>query len=306
MGNIINPRGINPRKSDYTTMLWHGDCLEHMKQLDDGSVDMILCDLPYGVTHNPHDKRIPFEPLWKEYERVIKDDGAIVLFAQGLFYVDLVASNRKLFRYDLVWDKVLTTGFLNAKRMPLRQHEQIAVFYKQLPTYNPQFHEGKPLHGRGNAYKNKELVNNNYGDFKAADDVRKGSTQKYPTSIVKVNKPHPSASNHRTEKPIPLLEYRIRTFTNPNDVVMDNCMGAGGCGIVALNTGRRFVGMEIDDEYYATAQDRIYAAHQPTEIRIDVKANVCPVVDSINVYTEVKNGKLECKSVPESGNQDLS
>lgn len=302
---IINPRGINPRKSDCTTMLFHGDCLERMKQLDDGSVDMILCDLPYGVTHNPHDKRIPFEPLWKEYERVIKDNGAIVLFAQGMFYVDLVSSNRKLFRYDLVWDKVLTTGFLNAKKMPLRQHEQIAVFYKQMPTYNPQFHEGKPMHGYGTAYKTKEVVNNNYGKYKAASDERKGSTQKYPTSIIKISKPHASVSNHRTEKPIPLLEYLIRTFTNPGEVVMDNCMGAGGCGIAALNTGRRFVGMEIDDEYYATARDRIYDAHQPAEIRIDVKANGCPIIDSINLHTEVKNGKLECRTVHESGNQDL-
>ena len=259
--NMTIPRGVNPRKSDYTTFMFRGDCLEHLKVLDDASVDMILCDLPYGVTHNPHDKRIPFEPLWKEYERVIKDNGAIVLFAQGLFYVDLVASNRKLFRYDMVWDKVLTTGFLNAKKMPLRQHEQIAVFYKQLPTYNPQFHEGKPLHGRGNAYKTKDLVNNNYGDFKATDDVRKGSTQKYPTSIVKINKPHPSASNHRTEKPIPLLEYLIRTFTNPGEVILDNCMGAGGCGVAALNTGRRFVGMEIDNEYYDIAEERIFRGH---------------------------------------------
>ena len=292
--NMTIPRGVNPRKSGYTTFTFCGDCLEKMKELDDASVDMILCDLPYGVTHNPHDKRLPFEPLWKEYERVIKDNGAIVLFAQGLFYVDLVASNRKLFRYDLVWDKVLTTGFLNAKRMPLRQHEQIAVFYKQMPTYNPQFHEGKPLHGRGNAYKNKELVNNNYGDFKATDDVRKGSTQKYLTSIIKINKPHPSASNHRTEKPIPLLEYLIRTFTNPGEVVMDNCMGAGGCGVAALNTGRRFVGMEIDNEYYDIAEDRILKAHSGNiDLHYDVKAVGHTSVDAINLKVEVSDGKLK-------------
>ena len=289
--NAITPRGINLRKSDYTTVTFLGDCLEQKKQLDDGSIDMVLCDLPYGVTHNPHDKRLPFEPLWKEYERVIKDNGAIVLFAQGLFYVDLVASNRKLFRYDLVWDKVLTTGFLNAKRMPLRQHEQIAVFYKQLPTYNPQFHEGKPLHGRGNAYKTKDLVNNNYGDFKATDDVRKGSTQKYPTSIVKVNKPHPSASNHRTEKPIPLLEYLIKTFTNPGDVVMDNCMGAGGCGVAAVSVGRKFIGMEIDKEYYDIASDRILKAVQPSRIEADVVVRPEVSVDRINLKCEVKKPK---------------
>ena len=237
--------------------LYHGDCLSLMKNIPDNGIDLVVCDLPYGVTQNKHDKRIPFEPLWEQYKRIVKDNGAIVLFAQGLFYVDLVNSNRKMFRYDLVWDKKLTTGFLNAKRMPLRQHEQIAVFYKDLPTYNPQFHEGKPLHGRGNAYKTKELVNNNYGDFKVTDDVRKGSTQKYPTSIINIPKPHPSKSNHRTEKPIPMLEYLIKTYSNPGDIVMDNCKGAGGCGIAALNTVRMFVGMELDDDYYSIAEKRI-------------------------------------------------
>jgi site-specific DNA-methyltransferase (adenine-specific) len=292
------PKGVNPRKSDYTTFTFCGDCLEKMKELDDASVDMILCDLPYGVTHNPHDKRLPFDLLWKEYERIIKDTGAIVLFAQGMFYVDLVASNRKLFRYDMVWDKVLTTGFLNAKKMPLRQHEQIAVFYKQLPTYNPQFHEGKPLHGRGNAYKSKDMINNNYGAFKATDDVRKGSTQKYPTSIVKVNKPHPSASNHRTEKPIQLLEYLIRTYTNPGEVVLDNCMGAGGCAVAALNTGRRFVGMEIDEEYYRIAEDRIIKAHHgDVDLRYDLIVHPQTSVHEVNLKMEASNGELKTELV---------
>lgn len=235
----------------------HGDCLELMKELPDGSIDMVLCDLPYGVTQNKFDIRLPFGPLWEQYRRVVKEDGAIVLFAQGIFYVDLVASNRKMFRYDLVWDKVLTTGFLNAKRMPLRQHEQVAVFYRKMPVYNPQFHEGKPLHGRGKAYMEKDLVNNNYGDFKPTEDVRKGSTQKYPTSIIKFPKPHPSASQHRTEKPIPMLEYLIRTFTNPGDTVLDNCMGAGGCGVAALNAGRKFIGMELDEDYFKAAAERL-------------------------------------------------
>lgn len=239
--------------------IYQGDCLELMKNLPDSSVDMVLCDLPYGVTQNVHDVRLPFAPLWEQYRRVVKEDGAIVLFAQGIFYVDLVASNRKMFRYDLVWDKVLTTGFLNAKRMPLRQHEQIAVFYRKMPVYNPQFHEGKPLHGRGKAYMEKALVNNNYGDFKPTEDVRKGSTLKYPTSIVKFPKPHPSASNHRTEKPVGLLERLILTYTNQDDTVMDNCMGAGGCGLAALNTGRRFIGMEIDGEYFNVAGERLAA-----------------------------------------------
>lgn len=237
--------------------LFFGDCLEEMKKLAPKSVDMILCDLPYGVTHNPHDKRIPFEPLWEQYERVIKDDGAIVLFAQGLFYVDLVQSRRKLFRYDLVWNKKLVTGFLNAKRMPLRSHEQLAVFYKSMPKFNPQFHEGKPLHGRGKSYMSKDMVNNNYGKFKATDDVRKGSTQKYPVSIIDIPKPHPSKSEHRTEKPVELLSWLIRSYTEPDDVVLDNCMGCGSTGLAALKEGRRFIGMEIDKEYFEIAGTRI-------------------------------------------------
>lgn len=122
--------------------IFNEDCLEGMKRIPDKSIDMICCDLPYGVTNKKSDVVIPFDKLWEQYERIIKDDGAIVLFAQGVFYVDLDNSNRKLFRYDLVWDKELISGFLNAKRMPLRRHEQIAVFYKKLPKYNPQYSQG--------------------------------------------------------------------------------------------------------------------------------------------------------------------
>ena len=131
--------------------LLQGDCLELMKDIPDKSIDLILCDLPYGTTRNSWDEVIPFDKLWAQYNRIIKDNGAILLFAQGKFYVNLVNSNMKMFRYDLVWDKELVSGFLNAKRMPLRQHEQIAVFYKKLPKYNPQFTSGKPLHSKGKA-----------------------------------------------------------------------------------------------------------------------------------------------------------
>ena len=248
---------------DMSYSLIFGDCLEEMKKIPDKSVNLILCDLPYGVTHNPHDKRIPFKPLWEQYERVIKDNGAIVLFAQGIFYVDLVQSNRKLFRYDLVWNKKLVTGFLNAKRMPLRSHEQLAVFYKNMPTYNPQFHEGKPLHGRGKSYMTKDMVNNNYGKFKATDDVRKGSTQKYPVSIIDIPKPHPSKSEHRTEKPVDLLSWLIRTYTNEGDVVLDNCMGCGSTGVAALKENRIFIGIEIDQEYFSTAFARLSKIGKP-------------------------------------------
>lgn len=240
-----------------TINLYNSDCLEIMNTIEDKSIDMICCDLPYGLTQNRLDVVIPFEPLWEQYERIIKDDGCIALFGQGLFYIDLVNSNRKLFRYDLVWDKVLTSGFLNAKRMPLRQHEQIAIFYKKLPIYNPQFTQGKPLHGKGVSYMNKELKNQNYGDFHATEDVRKGSTEKYPTSILKFPKPHPSIAKHRTEKSVGCLEWLIKTYTNEGDTVMDNCMGAGSCGIACKNTNRNFIGMEIDENYFKIAKDRI-------------------------------------------------
>lgn len=237
--------------------LYQGDCLEVMKEIKDKSIDMILCDLPYGTTQNKSDIIIPFEPLWKQYERIIKDNGAIILFAQGIFYVDLVNSNRKLFRYDLVWDKCLVSGFLNAKKMPLRQHEQIAVFYKKLPTYNPQFTQGKPLHSKGIAYTNKEIKNQNYGKFNITDDIRAGSTQKYPMSIIKFQKPHPSITIHRTQKPVELLEYLIKTYTNENDLVLDNCMGSGSTCVACKNLNRSFIGIELDENYFNIAKERI-------------------------------------------------
>ena len=239
--------------------LLQGDCLELMKQVPSKSIDLILCDLPYGTTRNSWDTVIPFDKLWAQYNRIIKDNGAIILFAQGKFYVNLVSSNIKDFRYDIVWDKHLTSGFLNAKRMPLRKHEQIAVFYKHLPTYNPQFTEGKPLHSKGTAYKTKELTNNNYGEFKATDDSRAGSTEKYPTSIVSFQKPHPSASIHPTEKPVELLEWLVKTYTNEGDTVLDNCMGSGSTGVACKNTNREFIGMELDEKYYKVACERLGA-----------------------------------------------
>lgn len=240
--------------------LRQGDCLELMKELSDKSIDLILCDLPYGETQNIYDKPLPFKPLWEQYERIIKDNGAIILFGQGLFYIDLVNSNRKLFRYDLVWDKRLTTGFLNANRMPLRQHEQIAVFYKHLPVYHPQFTQGKPLHGRGTAYKSKECKNENYGKFDQPADTRKGCTEKHPTSILQFAKPHPSVAQHRTEKSIALLEWIIKSYTDEWMTVLDNCMGSGTAGVACVNTNRHFIGMESHPTCFAIAKNRIHQA----------------------------------------------
>ena len=259
MGNVslINGHIDEPMSN---IKLLQGDCLELMKDIPDKSIDMILCDLPYGKTKNKLDKPLPFEPLWEQYIRIIKDNGCICLFCQGSFYVDLVNSNRKMFRYDLIWDKQLSTGFLNAKRMPLRQHEQIAVFYKKAPHYNPQFTKGKPLHSKGVAYKSKEIKNQNYGKFNVTDDARKGSTEKYPTSILTFSKPHPSIAKHRTEKPIALLEYLVKTYTNEGETVLDNCMGSGSTGVACINTNRNFIGIELDNGYFEIAEKRIAEA----------------------------------------------
>lgn len=236
--------------------LYNADCLEKMKDIPDKSIDMILCDLPYGVTQNSKDIVIPFEPLWEQYNRIIKDNGAILLFAQGLFYVDVVNSNRKLFRYDLVWDKVLTSGFLNANRMPLRRHEQIAVFYKKLPTYNPQFTQGKPLHSKGVNYMNN-TTNNNYGKFENNSDDRKGCTEKYPTSIIECKKDHHSVCVHPTQKSVEMLEYLIKTYSNEGDTILDNTMGSGSTGVACVNTNRNFIGIELNEDYFNVAKRRI-------------------------------------------------
>jgi site-specific DNA-methyltransferase (adenine-specific) len=239
-----------------------GDCLTEMKNIQDKSIDMILCDLPYGCLsrNNPNaqwDNIIQLDKLWEQYNRIIKDNGAIVLFAQGMFTAQLMMSNPNMWRYNLIWDKTLPTGFLNAKRMPLRSHEDILVFYKSLPTYNPQMSEGKPLHGKGSSYKTKELTNNCYGSLGATEDVRKGSTEKYPTSIVRFQKPHPSCAVHPTQKSKELCEWLIKTYTNEGETVLDNCMGSGTTGVAAINTNRNFIGMELSEKYFNIAEDRI-------------------------------------------------
>ena len=197
--------------------------------------------------------------MWIEIDKVTKDNAAIIFFSQGIFYVDLVNSNRKNFRYDIVWDKVLVSGHLNASRMPLRTHEQLAVFYKKLPTYNPQFTEGIPLHSvgkiKGKTIKNGKQ-NNNYGTF-INNDKRAGSTEKYPKSIQKFQKPHPSLGLHPTAKPVELLEWLIKTYSNEGDTVLDFCMGSGSTGVACINTKRNFIGIELNPEYFEKAKERI-------------------------------------------------
>ena len=241
--------------------IYQGDWLELMKNIKDKSIDCIICDLPYGVTSkNKWDTIIPYEPLWKEYKRIIKDNGPIILFGQDKFTAKTMLSNEKMHRYNLIWNKVLTSGFLNAGRMPLREHEDIMIFYKKLPTYNPQFTDGKPLHGMGEKFKKVKNNNNNYNDFNSCNNPsanREGDTKKYPKSILTFPRPASSKMLHPTEKPVELLEYLIKTYSNENDVILDNCMGSGSTGVAALNTNRRFIGIELDKKYFNTAKDRL-------------------------------------------------
>lgn len=246
--------------------LKQGDCLQLMKEIPNASIDLILCDLPYNRTHNKWDTLIPFDKLWEQYNRIIKDNGCIALFCDGMFMADLMVSNRKMWRYNLVWDKVLPSGFLNANKMPLRSHEEIAIFYKKPPTYNPQKVKGKPNHSKG-VYK--DTANNNYGEFKFVDNREKLGDMKHPRSIVPMQKPHPSTMVHPTQKPVGLLEWLVNTYTNEGDTVLDNCMGSGSTGIACVNTNRNFIGMEMDADYFRLATERIEGVREwndpPTE-----------------------------------------
>ena len=234
--------------------LYHGDCLEVMKQIPNESVDMILCDLPYSTTKNSWDTLIPFEPLWKQYERVIKQNGAIVLFAQTPFDKLLGSSNLKLLKYEWIWEKNKATGFLNSKKMPLKAHENILVFYKKLPTYNPQGLVKKevPTINKGNRGRMGEVSNYGVANKDAIQEY-----ENYPRDVLKygvVMKPV-----HPTQKPVELLEYLIKTYTNENELVLDNCMGSGSTIVAALNTNRKAIGIELDDKYFNIAKERIEA-----------------------------------------------
>jgi DNA modification methylase len=233
--------------------LLKGDCLGVMKGIKDNSVDMILCDLPYGTTRNKWDSRIPLDLLWKQYNRIIKERGAIVLFAQTPFDKVLGASNLKMLKYEWIWEKDRASGHLNAKKMPMKAHENILVFYKKLPTYNPQKTTGhKPSNTSGKRLKETT----NYGKFENL--IKGGQTDRYPRSVYKcnvVNSQHGIV--HPTQKPIDVLEMLIKTYTNENEIVLDNTMGSGSTGVACKNTNRDFIGIEMNDEYFKIAEQRI-------------------------------------------------
>lgn len=234
-----------------TIELWHGDCLELMNDIPDDSVDMVLCDLPYGTTRNKWDKCISLEKLWQKYKRCVKKNGAIVLFAQTPFDKVLGASNMGMLKYEWIWEKPQGTGHLNAKKMPMKSHGNILVFYRQLPTYNPQWEWGAPYTATTHSHHST-----NYG--KQKENVRTISDgRRYPKDVLRFGKAETDKHLHPTQKPVALLEYLIKTYTDSGDTVLDNCMGSGSTGVACVNTNRRFIGIELDGDYFNIAKQRI-------------------------------------------------
>lgn len=226
-----------------------GDCLELMQDIEAGSIDMVLCDLPYGTTRNKWDAVIPFEPLWEQYKRVCKPSAAIVLFSAEPFTSALIMSNPKMFRYDLIWEKGQGTDFLNANVKPMRIHENICVFYSERGIYNKQVTYSTP-------YKRSSGHNgtSNYGMFSPYHFTDNPDGARNPKTVIRFDA---ERGMHPTQKPVKLLEYLIRTYTDEGETVLDNTMGSGSTGVACVNTNRNFIGIELDETYYETACKRI-------------------------------------------------
>lgn len=227
---------------DFINNVLEGDCLEIMKQLPDKSIDMVLCDLPYGTTQNKWDSVIPLGELWQQYRRIVKDDGAIVLTSQGMFTAELMVSNPKMFRYKWIWEKSKSTNFLNAKKQPLRKHEDVCVFYRRQPVYHPQMIDGEP-YDKG---IRKNQMSGSYGDFQPVHVHSDG--KRYPTDIIYFKTAESEGKVfHPTQKPVELGRYFVRTYTNPGDIVLDNTSGSGSFFVAALLEGRNFIGIEKNE-----------------------------------------------------------
>ena len=241
------------KNEQFLNRVLHGDCLEWMPKIEDKSIDMILCDLPYGTTKCKWDDIIPFELLWKEYERIIKDNGAIVLTGSQPFTSALVMSNPKMFKYEIIWNKVTVSNPMLAKKQILKSHENILVFYKKQSTYNPQMEKGKMWRrGGSNTTKSRALdidMKRTYEDDK--------TDLKYPKSIQTFSNADNTKRVHPTQKPVPLFEYLIRTYTNEGETVLDNCLGSGTTAVACINTNRDFIGIEKEWDYCEIANERI-------------------------------------------------
>jgi len=235
---------------------YFGDCLEVMKLIDDNSIDMVLCDLPYGTTRCRWDSVIDLQKLWGEYRRIIKANGAIVLTAQTPFDKVLGASNLEMLKYEWIWEKTQATGHLNAKKMPLKAHENILVFYKDLPTYNPQKTNGhKPI----NSYTKYVKTQNNtelYGEMKQ-EISGGGETDRYPRSVLLYSSDKQKSCLHPTQKPLALMEYLIATYSNEAETILDNCAGSGTTGLAAKNLNRNYIMIENDEVNYKICIERV-------------------------------------------------
>ena len=234
---------------------YQGDCLVEMDKIADKSVDMILCDLPYGTTSCKWDTIIPFEPLWKQYERIVKDNGAIVLTASQPFTSVLACSNLKYFKYEWIWEKPKATGHALSNIQPMKAHENILVFGNGKITYNPQLEIGDPYKGRNKPkYKESEEFSTGYGNRNNNDGFR------FPRSVQFFkNTQYVDEQVHPTQKPLPLMEYLVLTYTNEGETVLDNCMGSGTTGVACKKTGRHFIGIEKDEKYFEIAVSRVSA-----------------------------------------------
>lgn len=242
--------------------IYQMDCIEGMKLIPDKSIDMILCDLPYGTTQCKWDATIPLEDLWKQYKRIVKDRGVIVLTADEPFTSNLIMSNIEMFKYKWTWDKVKPNGFLNAKKMPLKRTEDICVFYKKLPTYNPRMEKGK--------MRNKKAYNKITGDgsmvYGKFNNLDNYSDEKYPTNLIQVSNASQKNKLHPTQKPVALFDYLIKTYTNEGDTVLDNCIGSGTTAVAAEVNNRKWIGFELEQEYIEKANKRLDAI----DISIDI------------------------------------
>jgi site-specific DNA-methyltransferase (adenine-specific) len=242
--------------------LLHGDCLELMREIPDASVDMVLCDLPYGTTACGWDSVIPFEPLWKQYRRVAKRNAAIVLTASQPFTSALVMSQPRMFRHEWVWQKNCGSNFANLKHAPFKEHESVLCFSADAPRFNPVRQE-RSAAGRAMVLS-RSYASPTGGDYigggLSVDTAKRDPDMRHPSSIQKFSR---EVGLHPTQKPVALCEYLVRTYTNPGDTVLDNCMGSGTTGVACINTGRNFIGIERDEKYFALASQRIADTPRP-------------------------------------------
>lgn len=271
------------RLADFLNRVFEADCLDKMKDIPDESIDMILCDLPYGITQNAWDSSIPLDLLWEQYLRIIKKNGVIALSSQGVFTAKLILSQEKIFKYKWIWEKSKPTNFLNAKKQPLRKHEDICIFYKRQPKYHPQMTEGS-AYDKG---IRKNQLSGCYGDF---EPVRVHSSgERYPTDIIYAKTAESEGDVvHPTQKPIALGRYLIRTYTEPGDVVLDNACGSGSFLVAAMLEGRNFIGIEKNEDaalfkrgeidYIEVSEKRLSAAWSSLSARERKQIFVSPLI----------------------------